>query len=230
VTSAVLTFPSNENPLTNGGAGPGTLTNTVSATWTNPVTAVAGSPGIAKGIGSSGTNDAVARFNGPYGLIQIVKGTISRTGTPGAAEVELHGFMTTTPAAGGNPDGIWTIEDDLTATVANIVTWLFNQGSFNVFGGGTITELIDGDVITVVHSWFYKRIVVEMFINGVLVFTATDTSGVVPATGNPGIGFDDQGVGGLFVFKGFSAFSPTPNNFSGFPKRMLAGKFEGVQA
>lgn len=227
MTTVVATGLTTEDPLVDGGNGAGVaFNNAASDTWTVHVTS---GSGVILGIGSASTDDALTRCNGRFGLLQIVRGTISRTGTPGAAEVELHGFCTMIPVSAGN-SLIGTIENDFTATVANIVTWLFNKGSFNVFGGGTTTELVDGDVITVVHQWFYKRLMVEAFINGVSVFTAIDTSGVVPADGRPGVGLDDQGVGGLFAWKNFSAFSPTPSDFSGFPKQMLSARFEGTQA
>jgi hypothetical protein len=197
--SVTCTFPSTENPLTNGGNGAGTFTNTVSGTWTFPVQATAGSPGVAHGNGATGTNDAVAKCTGTWSVSsQVVTGTIQSTASPGAAEVEIHTNMVMTPGA---PDQITTIEHDYTATILNIADWLGNQGSFNILSSVTVTQLITGDVIKADTSGTTAR----AFINNVQQTTGTSVN---TGSGVPGIGMDN-GDASQFVLQGFTATDVT---------------------
>lgn len=196
----VCAFPSNESSLTNGGAGVGAFEAFPSA-WTVNVQVVGGSPGTAHGNGATGTNDAVAMATGAWGLKQTCTGTISRTASPGAAEVELLHRITKS-----EPNHATYIENDLTATVLNQVDVGPNQGDFGVIGGATVTELIAGDVI----KGLINGSTLTTYINDVLQATATSAV----TTGNPGIGFDN-GDASQFVLNGFTATDGVANAVSG---------------
>jgi hypothetical protein len=192
------TFPNNETPLTNGGAGAGAFVNNVT-TWSNPVVATAGSPGHALGPGASGTNDSIAMATGTWGPTQTVTGTIWRTGAPLAAEVELHTRMTQSTG----PDSVKSYEYDFTATIMALVRWNGPQGDFTILFNPTVTELVDGDVIKATISGSSTNATLEAFINNVSQGTANDTTGTIPETGSPGIGFDNDA--GTFGWKGYTA-------------------------
>lgn len=199
-------FPNNENPLTNGGAGAGSFTNNVSTTWNHPVTA--SSAGYAQGLGSLNTNDAIAQATGSWASTQTVTGTVHLTSSGSAGEVELHKRMTQLLS----PDRVFTYEDDYTETVFNIVLWGAvdgSQGDFVVFGGATISNLLDGDVIKGTISGASTNASSSGFVNNVLQAGAVDTRGKVPVTGKPGIGFDENGAGGAINFKGYTATDGT---------------------
>lgn len=189
-------FPSTENPLTNGGAGAGTFTNTVSATWTIAVQAVASAK--CHGSGATGLNDAIAKCTGSWlGNSQVVTGTIFSSGSPGASENEIHTCMRMLTG----PDRVFTIEHDYTATVLNLADWGVtdgHQGDFSVIGGATVTELITGDIIKGDTSGTTAR----AFINNVQQATGTSIN---TGQGEPAIGFDNGDSTNFYL----SAFTAT---------------------
>jgi hypothetical protein len=185
------TFPATENPISEGG----NWINTVSATWNAPVSTVGGTPGHALGLGSSGFNDSIAMLTGSFNPDQEVTVTVFRNGAPSAsgdAEIELHLRMTMVPAAGGNPDQVFTYEVDVLPSAGQIVVarWNGPQGNFTNLpnGSGAIPAINDGDVIDATITGPANAVVITVKLNGATIVTVTDTAGY--ATGNPGMGFD----------------------------------------
>lgn len=180
--------------MTDGGAGAGAFTNTVSDVWT--ISVRCGS-GTANGTGATSTNDAIAKATGTWaGNTQVVTGTISSTASPGAGEVEIHNCMRMLTG----PSRVFTIEGDYTATVLNIADWGVvdgSQGDFSVIGGATITQLISGDVI----KQDTVGTTVRDFVNGVQQATGTSVN---TGQGQPAIGFDN-GDTTNFLLSAFTA-------------------------
>ena len=205
------TFPATENPISEGGK----WINTVSATWNAPVSTVGGSPGHAVGLNSTGFNDSIAMLTGSFNPNQEVMVTVFRSGAPGAsgdAEIELHLRMTMVPAAGGNPDRVFTYEVDVLPSAGKIVVarWNGPQGDFMNLNSGSISGINDGDVIDATVTGPASAAVITVKLNCVTIVTATDTTGL--ATGNPGIGFDagSQANGANFGIRSFAATSLGP--------------------
>lgn len=177
--------------------------NTVSATWNNPVVSAGGTPGRVTGIGSAGTNDAVARKTGVWGPDQTVNGTVSITGAIPNAGVELQTRLTMTP---GVPDQITGYEFEFIngGNLGGPVRWNGNQGDFTLIGGGYfLGGVVTGDVITVLTSGPASNVRLEAKLNGTSLGVDFDTAGF--GTGNPGIALDDQGDGGTWGWQGWSA-------------------------
>lgn len=218
MASVTCTFPNNENPLTDGGAGANSFENTVSATWTHPVVATAGSPGHILGPASEGTNDALAKCTADFGPDQTVTITVYRPGNgdPGPAEIEGHTRMTMIPV-GAPDDEVWTHEHDWTATINTIAYWTGLQADFHIIGGGTVTELLDGDVLKMTDI----GVTMSEYINDVFQFSADETSGLIPTTGKPAAGLDND-FGGAFGIKGFSAIDAGPQPPPARPIRTVA--------
>lgn len=189
MTTALALFTADEGTLTDGGISSGAFNNPASATWTQPMFT---SGGVADGNGS-GTNDSIAVCTLSFGPNQTVTLTVSRPGNgdPGATELEAHTRMTITTG----PDQVKSHEHDWTATILNIVRWNGNQSDFDILGGATVTEIIDGDVLKSTDTGPFNNAALEDFINGVSQATASDTSGNVPSTGHPGIGADNSNHG-----------------------------------
>src|SRR5690242_6983552 len=229
MASVTTAFSLTESPISEGGRW---LPNVVSATWTAPVHTVAG---VCKGETSSAANDAVAFLAGSWGSEQraqlIVNGAPSN-----AAELELHLCAVMLPASGGDPDRIQTYEIDFTPSLSNTVTvakWLGPQGSVSVIGASAnmLAAIADGDVL---EAWIRgpaQQRLISVYQNGSLVTTVTDTSAGYMG-GSPGIGFDagTTGDGNTFNARGFFAWSPTPGDYSYYPRQFLASRFQGAQA
>jgi hypothetical protein len=182
--SYTTTFPATENPISEGG----NWSNTVGATWNNPVSTVGGAPGHAVGLNSTGFNDSIAMLTGNFTANQKVTVTAFRgTGAIGPAEIELLLRMTMVP---GPPDQVFTYEIDVipAQTEIVIVRWNGTQGNFTNLSSGPITTINDGDVIEATITGPANAVVITVTLNGAVIVTANDSAGY--ATGNPGMGFD----------------------------------------
>lgn len=198
MTTYTTTFPSTENPISEGGE----WENTVSVTWSHPVTTTGGSPGTAQGPSSASINDAVARLkNGSWGRAQDVSLTASVPGSPtGNPELESHLHMTMTTG----PDNITTYEGDYPWNVNKwdffIVRWDGGQGTFSVLNSGSVLNTpVDGDVLEMKDDGSGNF---DTLLNG---STTGITAGpdTTYTTGNPGIGFDNDTSS--VVCKGYTA-------------------------
>ena len=202
------TFSATENPISEGGR----WVNTVGVTWNAPVSTVGGAPGHAVGPGSTGFNDSIAMLTGSFTADQRVTATAYRGGASGAAEIELHLRMTMVPAAGGNPDRVFTYEVDVLPSVRQIVIvrWNGPQGDFTNLNTGSISGINDGDVIEATVTGPASAAVITVKLNCVTIVTATDTAGL--AAGNPGMGFDagTQADGANFGIRSFAAIPLGP--------------------
>lgn len=189
-------FPANENPISESG----NWTNTVSNTWSAPVSTTGGH---AVGLGSTGVNDSIAMLVGNYGRDQTISATVYRGGSSGAAELELHLRMTMIP---GSTDKINTYEIDIVPSLAWVVVakWQGAQGAYANLGTGTIGSVNDGDVFTASAIGPVNNTVFTVTKNGATILTVSDTSAYV--TGNPGIGFDagSSSDGANFGWKAYS--------------------------
>jgi hypothetical protein len=197
------TFPNTENPISEGG----NWINTVSATWTAPVSTVGGSPGHAVGLNSTGFNDSIAMLTGSFSPDQSVTATVFRGASAiSPAEIELHLRMTMIP---GSPDKVFTYEIDVIPGQNEIVIvrWNGAQGNFTNLSSGRISSINDGDVIEATITGPANAAVITVKLNGTTVVTATDTAGY--ATGNPGIGFDagNPASGANFGIRSYTATS-----------------------
>jgi hypothetical protein len=201
--SYTTNFPGTENPISEGGR----WTNTVGATWNNPVSTVGGSPGHAVGLNSTGFNDSIAMLTGSFTADQKVTVTAFKgTGAIGGAEIELHLRMTMVP---GSPDKVFTYEIDVIPAQREIVIvrWNGPQGNFTSLSSGPISGINDGDVIEATITGPANAVVITVTLNGVTIVAATDVAGY--ATGNPGMGFDagTPADGANFGAKSYTAIS-----------------------
>jgi hypothetical protein len=201
--SYTTNFPGTENPISEGGR----WTNTVSATWNNPVSTVGGSPGRAVGLNSTGFNDSIAMLTGSFTADQKVTVTAFKgAGSAGAAEIELLLRMTMVP---GSPDKVFTYEIDVIPAQSEIVIvrWNGPQGNFTNLSSGSISGINDGDVIEATITGPANAVAMTVKLNGATIVTTTDVAGY--ATGNPGMGFDagTPANGANFGIKSYSATS-----------------------
>jgi hypothetical protein len=183
--SYTTTFPNTEDPISEGG----NWTNTVNATWNNPVSSVGGSPGHAVGLNSTGFNDSIAMLTGSFTANQKVTVIAFRdTGAIGPAEIELLLRMTMVP---GSPDKVFTYEIDVIPAQSEIVIvrWNGPQGDFtNLNSTSSPITINDGDAIEATIIGPANAVAITVTLNGTVVVTANDSAGY--ATGNPGMGFD----------------------------------------
>lgn len=222
-----------ENPLSEGGH----WENTVSATWNHPVTANTGPPTHAAGVGSTGTNDAIARLTdsaggGLWTPDQQIKCIFWKPGTVPSGEFEGHLRMTMVP---GTPNKVFTYEWDITGDggLFSLVRW-----DGDVQGAGAFTVLInaqnlsttppivgafaDGDELWCICTGPVGNVRLQGFRNGASFCDFTDTDAVKGlGSGNPGIGFDNNGDGDILGFRQITADSlgtvPGPFRRPGFP-------------
>jgi len=135
--------------------------------------------------------------------------------------------MTMVPVSAAN-DLVFTYEYDFQPTIMALAYWGGLQGDFHILFNPTITELVDGDVLKCTVVGAANRSTLEAFINGVSQGTGLDTAGQVPINGNPGVGLDNDT--GVYGFKGFSAFAPSPDDYSDIAKPVLGRQFSGSLA
>lgn len=181
------TFTVNENPLSDGGK----WTNTVTGTWTKPVTVVGNR---AQGPGSSGTNDAIAMLvdtaggGASWGANQTITVTYRLSGSDIDAECEAHMRMT---MSGGNSVNTYEADFVPSSHTTIIARWNSTQGSFTTIGDyGNTDPQTDGDVWIYAISGSNPSISIAGTKNSVSLGSVSDTTNAGYNTGNPGIGFD----------------------------------------
>ncbi len=191
-----------ENPISEGGE----WTNTVSATWTNPVRTVTG-PARCVGSGVS-SNDAVAMLTGTWSPDHTIT-AVAYVGSPptGGEEIELHLRMTMIP---GGTDNIHTYEIDIIPALGELVIarWNSFQGDFTVLATfapvSSISSIVDGDIFVASISGIGRKIEIIISQNGTEIGRVIDSDGLGFNTGSPGIGMDNDAAD-IFGWRSYTA-------------------------
>jgi hypothetical protein len=195
------TFSSAESPLSEQGTWLGG--KTAGLDWAD----VAATPGLAYGLesGRDGFDDSTALLAGAWGPDQAAEAAV-RADHPNdgiSEEVELRLRSSLAPhRATGYEINFRCLKTKEAYT--EIVRWDGPLGKFTYLShkDGAGCGVADGDVVraTIIGSK------IRVYLNGVLVNEATDTTF---AEGSPGIGFYLRGAQGLNRDYGFSRFSAT---------------------
>ena len=207
MTSFSTTFPTAENPVSDGGQ---LITSTSpGVNWSGlklgsagnlpvaPVDVVAAGEAESVDYANPNYGDALAVATGTWAPDQsasVVAGNIPAQ-PGGYEEIEIH--LRTDPATGAGYEITWGYNNDYIAVAAwhatgGYTNLYFAQGpQYAIAPGDTLTASIQGDVIT-------------MYTNGVQVAQITDNSNTF-TSGNPGFGFNQGGTSAYDI----SSFSAT---------------------
>ncbi len=209
------TFPLTENPISEGGNWIGGLEGGLD--WSDMQTGGGVASGMVRSNNGGQYNDPTALLNGTWGPNQTVTATVYVSGSNPGSEVELrlHSSMSSHVSNG------YEVDAAATGTGSNflvLVRWNGALGNFTFLGTTCNYPAVCGQVrgINVNNGDVLKATinssgVINAYINGTLIATATDTT--FPG-GNPGMGTD--GPIGTEPNWGFSSFTATDGN-SGNP-------------
>lgn len=205
-------FAGTENPISEGGNW--INGGVIGLDWTN----VAETPGLAYGTmpGTAGPPqqyaDSSAALAGTWGPLQTAQATVSVSSASNASgvyeEVELRLHLTI------GAHSITGYEINCSVNSSNpynqIVRWNGPLASWTQLNGNS-TGCANGDVL---KATINSSGLITVFINGVPVEQATDTTFT---SGSPGMGFFLQGATGINATYGFSSFTATDGLASARP-------------
>ena len=184
------TFPATENPISEGGKWTVGDLNGISVS-VGPQT-TGGSPGKAYSSSADGV-DYVATRQGIYTANKhFAQATVRKAAgytPPDTQEVELHCGLTLASNSVFTYECTWGFG----LALISYTRWDGTFGNYtpiNGSGTGSNTALADGDVIRFeFDATNSSSIALSSYKNGVLVYSATDTSAGRITSGNPGFGF-----------------------------------------
>jgi hypothetical protein len=197
-------FPSTENPISEGGNW--INGGTTGLDWTDARTTTNKTFGTESGIGADKFDDSIAALSGTWGNDQAAQATVFVSSqSPFSAEAELLLRRTITPHFSGG------YEFNCSVAPSNpymfIIRWPGPLGrtldSFTTVAGRLGIGCVNGDVIgaTAIGS------TLTMYKNGVPIISGTDTA---YSDGSPGVGFFVNNPGTVANF-GFTNFAANDN-------------------
>jgi hypothetical protein len=194
------TFPSTENPISEGGNWINGKTNGLD--WADVRT----TPGFAFGTqsGTNGYDDSTALLTGTWGPDQTAEATVhlGNQGVPPIyeeVELRLRSAISAHTCTGYE---ITFQARSVSNAYVQIVRWNGPLGSFTYVTDRNGPGLHDGDVVKAT----IQGSTITVYLNGTQILQGTDST---YATGAPGIGFYLQGATGLNADYGFTNFMAT---------------------
>jgi hypothetical protein len=224
------TFPSTENPISEGGNW---INGKAVGIYDSDIQTI---PGLAFGTqtGNDGFNDSIAMLSGSWNPDQTAQATVHSVNQSGDSvqEVELWLHGTITPSTVTGYEINFRCTGNFNQGYMQIVRWDGRDPQQNLnytyidYTGPGVNGVKDGDIVKA----SIRGTVITVWVNGVQVGQASDNT---YTSGSPGMGFYLQGGTGTnadYGFFNFAAFESGNTNFgpSAQPNtRILRGDFNG---